>query len=369
MDASKINRKIHIILGTKAQLIKMAPVMAELEKRGIPYNFIFTGQHKETIDKLLENFGVKRPDITLYDGKDITSIFQMFAWIIKILYWTIKNKNKILGMRKNKDDIILTHGDTFSTLLGALMGKSAGIKVGHVESGLRSFNIFHPFPEELTRLAVFCLSDRYFCPGEWAMKNLKRFKGEKINTQANTLLDSLRLALQNNENRGSDIPTEKYCVCSVHRFENIFNKRRLQEIIQIIKKAAQCIRVLFILHPPTIKQLEKYGLKTDLEKSAGIELRPRYDYFDFIKLLNKSEFLITDGGSNQEEGFYLGKPCLLLRNATERNEGLGQNAVISKYNAAAITDFVENYGQYKIAPPELDASPSEIIVSYLLKNT
>jgi UDP-N-acetylglucosamine 2-epimerase (non-hydrolysing) len=116
------------------------------------------------------------------------------------------------------------------------------------------------------------------------------------------------------------------------------------------------------LHPPTKKQIEKQGLENELKKNQNIELRPRYDYFEFIKLINNSEFVISDGGSNQEECYYLGKPCLLLRNKTERNEGLGENVVLSKFNDEVIEDFTKNYKKFRTKMITKKGSPSKVIV-------
>jgi len=182
---------IHIIIGTKAQLVKMAPVMAHMASSGIQYNFIYTGQHRATIEEMLTDFGIKNPDITLYDGKDITSIVEMIVWSFRLLTLAFFRKKTIF--LDDKKGIVLVHGDTLSTLLGAVMGKVAGLKVGHVESGLRSFNLFHPFPEEIIRILTFRLSDILFCPGKWAMDNVSRLKKIKINTVENTLYDCISL--------------------------------------------------------------------------------------------------------------------------------------------------------------------------------
>ena len=353
---------IHVIIGTKAQLIKTAPVLAELKKRKIPFNFIFTGQHKETMIELRKIFDIKKPDYILYKGKDITSIGQMVIWATRILWLTLKKKKEIF--KNDSQGIVLVHGDTFSTLLGALMGKISRLKVGHIESGLRSFNLWHPFPEEITRLLVFRMSDVYFCPGAWAVKNLKKYKSQKINTEANTLLDALNLALKNESKIKVDIPQEKYCLVSVHRFENIFNRSQFEKIIKIIEKTALKMRVLIIMHPPTEKNLHKFGFYKRLKKNKNIELRPRYDYFQFIKLVNNSEFLMTDGGSNQEESFYLGHPCLILREATERKEGLKTNVVLSKFNQKVIDKFINNPKHYQKKQVVFKISPSQKIVDF-----
>ena len=355
---------IHIILGTKAQLIKMAPIMAALQGKQLDYNFIFTGQHQETIAQLRKNFGIKEPDVVLYQEKDITGLLQMFFWMLRILFKTIFYRNQIFK-KQGSNDIVLIHGDTFSTLLGALIGKVAGKNVGHIESGLRSFNLFHPFPEEITRILTFGLTDYYFCPGDWALQNLKKFRGVKINTRFNTLLDSLVLANKKINRAVIEVPAEPYAVVSLHRFENIFNKKVFHQIIDYLLEISKTMQLLFILHPPTQEKLENYNFTNLLEEAEKIELRPRYDYFKFIKLMQKSEFLITDGGSNQEEAYYLGKPTILLRRATERQEGVGANVVISNYDINIIRDFVTRYHDYARPPVRLEKSPSEIIISNL----
>lgn len=357
---------IHIIIGTRAQLIKMAPIMVELQNQKIDYNFIFLAQHKETIDSMIDMFNIKKPDIII--GKldtDITSSTKMAFWSLKVLFQSLKDKKKIF--RGDKKGIVLVHGDAPPAFLGALMSKFSGLKVGHVESGLRSFNLFNPFPEEIIRILTFKLTDYYFCPGDWALDNLKKHNGIKVNTEQNTLLDSLILAKKNQKKIKVDIPKEKYAVVTTHRFETITNKKKFEDMIGMIIEISKKIKLLFILHPPTRKKLEEYNLTQKLQQEKNIELRPRYDYFEFIKLIDNSEFVMTDGGSNQEECFYLGKPCLILRNETERKEGLGkdENAVISKFDSKIINDFVDNYKRCKISPNKKEKksiSPSKMII-------
>ena len=355
---------IHIIIGTKAQLVKMAPAMVLLADRGIPYNFIYTGQHRDTIEEMLEDFGVKKPDVILYKGQDITSASSMIFWFCRILFLSLVRKQAIF--RGDNQGIVLVHGDTFSTLLGALMGRIAGLKVGHVESGLRSYHLFHPFPEEITRILTFRLSHILFCPGDWAMKNVASIKKEKINIQANTLYDSLALA-----SRGSrlfdHLPDYPFIIVSLHRYENIFQKSRFEKIIGILQWIAEYYKILFILHPPTVKQLHHFGLYERLNREMNISLRPRYNHTDVISLLEKCEFVVTDGGSLQEETYYMGKPCLLLRKATERQEGIGENVVLSNYDERIIQGFCRSYRSYRHEPLKLHINPSEVIVQTIIK--
>ena len=152
---------IHIVLGTKAQLIKMVPIMVRLTEQNVPYNFISTGQHRATMKEMLGEFGLKQPDVVLYDGPDIVSLPKMLLWMLRILWRCVFSRRRIFG--EQPTGMVLVHGDTFSTLLGALMGRLAGLRVGHVESGLRSFNLLHPFPEELTRVLTFGSATR--CTG------------------------------------------------------------------------------------------------------------------------------------------------------------------------------------------------------------
>ncbi|MFL0796836.1 MAG: UDP-N-acetyl glucosamine 2-epimerase [Cellvibrionaceae bacterium] len=337
--------------------------MVELKNRGIEYNFISSGQHKETMDDILNNFSLRGPDITLYKGRDITSIFQMIIWGIQIIVSSYSNKKKL--WKNDPSGIILNHGDTFSTLLGSLIGKLHGIKTAHIESGLRSFNLFHPFPEEITRIITFYLTDFYFTPGEKPLDNLKKFKGTKINTQLNTLYDSLRLT--RHQKCDIAIPKSEYGIVSIHRFENIFNKKRLEQVIELIEHTAVSNKLIFILHKPTLNKLEKFGLLPKLRENKNIELRPRYSYFDFIHLLRPSKFILTDGGSNQEECSYLGKPCFLMRLASEREEGIGKNALIGEYKTEKLNTFLNNIKQFTKPEVNTEKSPTTIIVDHLQK--
>jgi UDP-N-acetylglucosamine 2-epimerase (non-hydrolysing) len=351
---------IHIVLGTKAQLVKMAPVMVRLRDRGIRYRFVHTGQHRATMSEMLAEFGLDPPDSLLYSGRDIVSLPQMGVWATRILAKCLTRRREIFGDERR--GIVLVHGDTFSTLLGALMGRVAGLRVGHVEAGLRSFHLFDPFPEELTRLLTFRLSHSLYCPGPWALANVDRLRTrEKVDIGCNTLRDTLELALAA-ERRRDHVPTGRFALVSLHRYENIFKRARFERLLETLETLAVDTRLLFILHPPTESQIDKLGLRARLERNPGIELRPRYTYFDFVSLLEAAEFVVTDGGSIQEEASYLGKPCLLMRKASERPEGLGENVVLSNFDSARIAHFVRNLEDYRRAPTAARHRPSDIVI-------
>lgn len=355
---------IYFFIGTKAQLIKIAPIMKELQLRGVDYIYIHSGQHQETIDLLLKNFAIKKPDFILHHGKDITKVHQLIFWSIKILFIALFKRKKILI--NDRYPIVVNHGDTFSALIGSLFAKLSGSKNAHIESGLRSFNLMHPFPEEITRLLVFKLTDYYFAPDDIALKNLSHYNGVKVNTQQNTMYDATQMALSS-DFCSIELPTEDYAIVSLHRYENIFKKQQLEKIINIIVRISQHTRVIFILHKPTKQQLIKFNLFNQLEKTKNIQLYNRLDYFTFVKLLNNAEFLVSDGGSNQEESSYLGIPCLLLRKATERNEGLESNVILSYYKMEIINNFLANYKEFRQEPLTLSIQPSQIIVDKLIQ--
>lgn len=357
---------IHFVIGTRAQLFKMAPIMLECSKRGYSWRWIYTAQHKDTIENTLQTFGLKQPDYVLFDwNTEAKTMSKIWYWFGKTMLQIRKGK-RILGGFTGKKHIVLTHGDTLTTWWGALLGRLYGCKVMHVESGLRSFNLFKPFPEEINRLITFRLSNIYACPGEWAMENLKKYKGEKINTQENTQIDVLRFGLERCESVDIKIPKSKYVVASLHRYENIFKKDRFIEIIDRTEDIARRFPVYWVQHPATKEQLKKLpDLLKRLEDNKNITLLPRLEYLQFIKLVKHSEFVITDGGGNQEELFHLGKPTLIFRDETERNEGLGVTAVISKLDKHTIGEFIKNYKRYRTKSFNKSSHPSSIIADRL----
>jgi UDP-N-acetylglucosamine 2-epimerase (non-hydrolysing) len=263
--------------------------------------------------------------------------------------------------------VLLTHGDTFTAWIAALMGKRAGCVVGHIESGCRSYNILSPFPEELSRLLTFQLSDIYFCADDWAVRNLRRYKGLKVNMGANTMLDGVRFALSHPSAAHFEFESSPYAVVSIHRFENIFTKRLADTIIPILRDIARNRRLIFTLHPTTRERLLALGLHDELASNRNITLHERFNFVDWIRICSSAEFVITDGGSNQEELSYLGVPTLLFRRETERHEGLGENVVISGFDRTVIDEFVRQPELHRRTPSFSDAKPSETIIEVVAR--
>jgi UDP-N-acetylglucosamine 2-epimerase (non-hydrolysing) len=361
---------ITCLIGTRAQLIKMAPVLLETERRQLPLRFVLTGQHKETMTKMVRDFGIHTEPHYIYRGKEITGILAMSVWFGICLMKCWWHRGIFLPYTTPGPNVMLIHGDTFSTLLGAILGKLRGLKVFHVEAGLRSHNIMHPFPEELTRLMVFTLSDVSFCPGAWAHDNMRHYRAKAIDTGHNTLIDALTIAFNNASAPQNITVAAGYGVVSLHRFENIFNPARLKHICDMLSRAAATHPLVFVLHPATHKALIRHHQLSRLKNHPGITLLPRMGYFEFIGLLVKARFVITDGGSNQEELSYMGVPTLLMRKATERKEGLGDTVRLCNYDEGILDDFLRQLPDPAVRHIDRrlkfdQTRPTDIIVDYL----
>jgi UDP-N-acetylglucosamine 2-epimerase (non-hydrolysing) len=354
---------LYILIGTVAEFIKLLPILIELDNRNLKYKIISTGQNKiDKIDLLSE---VKQSKISYIINSQPT---QQISW--SLLIWWVKTFRLgffKLNKLKAKNNYLIVHGDTVSTLMGALLGKILGFKVLHVESGLRSFNFRSPFPEEINRVLVSKLADVHFAPNKWAINNLKKERGIKIDTKNNTLIESLSIALNRGENTLNILP-KKYFVFVLHRQENLIDTKFVKEIIQNIVEQSNTIKCVFILHGNTVHSLKNQSLYKSITNNKNIFLLERVPYFKFMKILKKAKFLVTDGGSNQEEAFYMGLPTFLIRECTERIEGINSNVLLGGKNMIALKKFFKNYNKFKKSPIKNVNSPSKIIVDYLDSN-
>jgi len=358
---------IHIVIGTKAQLIKMAPIIWELKKKGIAFNLVDLGQHSLITKDLREEFGLDEPGIFLSKGRNISAIGQALLWLAKIYFKSLSASWIKKRIFLNKNGICLIHGDTLSTILGLYLAKRAGLKVAHIEAGLRSFCWLEPFPEEIIRVIAMRFSDLLFASSQWAFDNLIKMGLEKksILLPGNTGQEATFFSLTKIVDL--DLRPDKFCLLIFHRVENIFFKKRLIFIIEMIKKVSSRIPIVFVRHEPTMNQLNRFGLWQDLNKIQNIFYFKILSHSRFIHLLNRCEFVITDGGSIQEEAFYLGKPCLLLRRYTERNEGLGGNVVLSNLDKGTLEYFLSHVLDF-VRPNRVSQATavSEAIVNSLL---
>lgn len=354
-------RKVLVLVGTKAQLIKMAPVLRRMDDARLPYRLVYTGQHSETFDELERMFGLRRADDVLVQDFEAATHSSFASWTWR--FWVQAVKRVRAGAWH--DCVVgVVHGDTASTLFATIAMRVAGIQVAHVEAGLRSPRLFDPFPEEIIRRLVSGLSRVHYAPDAVAASNLVGSCGQVVNTKGNTLRDALLFALA--QTHAPTPGSGGYAVASIHRNENLSSRARFDGLMALVMETASLCPVKFVLHPATRARLAASGWEARLRAAQGVELVERMDYLQFVKTLLGSCFLMTDGGSNQEEAAMLGLPTLLLRMETERQDGLDAGVVLSRLDASVARRFVAVHAGKPWRLRAVDAdSPSERIVRHL----
>ncbi|MDT8397325.1 MAG: UDP-N-acetylglucosamine 2-epimerase [Pseudomonadales bacterium] len=274
---------------------------------------------------------------------------------------------KTLSIRPQKGAIWVVHGDTLSTVIGALWSRKAEGLLAHVEAGLRSTSLFRPFPEELNRRFVSMVAKVHFYQDDKAGQNLRNagVRGEILGSGGNTLYDALDLLGEDGDDDG--LPGQPYVVANIHRFENLNDKRRWDIIVETLCLAAVGQPIYLVLHPPTEEKLKNNPeMRQKLEK-AGVILSPRMPFSKFIRVIHNARYVISDGGSNQEECAYLGKPCLILRMESEREEGLDASCYLTEFDEVRIAAFLENPETYLREKTVFEKSPSGIIMDFLME--
>lgn len=361
-----MNRKFYFFIGTTAELIKLFPVMREMEARGVDFKIITSGQTSINFNEVKNWISHTAPDIALAGKSNESSVLLFLAWAFKCLVTAPGILMKEFKDFNKNEILFIVHGDTVSSLIGAMAAKICRVRIAHIESGLRSFNLLEPFPEEISRYIVSKLADISFCPNTWSMKNLSDDK-LKVNTYENTLSDSYLLARK--FGRKSDVaPSGKYFILLTHRQEHVvFGKEDNKNLVSfILKNFDRQLTCAFVTHATTADFLNSVNFNFHFWKRRKVKFIPRLNYIEFMNLVSGAEFIVTDGGSNQEEAYYIGLPCLLLRHVTERIEGLGKNAILAKSSKRIIKDFLKNYNSFRRDKSNLKISPSKIICDTLL---
>lgn len=357
----------YFYLGTVAELIKISPVIHELNKRKQYIKIVTTGQNSINFQEFEDFTGPLKKFIKVGEKPQKSSVILFFFWTIRTLFKSYLVLNKDIRNEYKKNCILIVHGDTVTSFIGAVVGKMLKLKLVHVESGLRSYNFFEPFPEEICRYIVSKLADIHFCPNEWSVRNLKKESGLKINTFYNTVIETCLKAVKLGKKTTAVFPVHKYFILVFHRQEHvIYGKEQSKKILEhVLKVAPKNLDCVFIIHDLTADFLRSINIASE-KVGRKIIFLPRLAYQDFMKLLDNSELIITDGGSNQEEAFFLGIPCLILRNVTERIEGLDSNALLSKNNLNQISLFLKNYQKYKSKRVIPNKEPSKIVADVLM---
>lgn len=308
-------KTVMLVFGTRPEAIKMCPLVPELKKReNINTVVCVTGQHRQMLDSVLETFGVK-PDFDLSVMKDRQTLFDITANILL----------KIQGvLEKVKPDVVLVHGDTSTTFVTALACFYMQIPVGHVEAGLRTYNIYSPYPEEFNRRAVSIISKYNFAPTQPAKDNLLKEgkNGDTIYITGNTAIDALSTTVREDYSHPElDWAADsRLIVLTAHRRENLGEPMRhmFRAIKRIIDETPD-IKVIYPIHMNPVVREAARDILGDEERVHIIE---PLDVLDFHNFLARSYLILTDSGGVQEEAPSLGKPVLVMRDTTERPEGI-----------------------------------------------
>jgi UDP-N-acetylglucosamine 2-epimerase (non-hydrolysing) len=354
-----VTKKIMLVFGTRPEAIKMAPVYHAL--KACPEQFktqvCVTGQHRQMLDQVLRVFEIT-PDIDLHLMKAGQDLYDVTASVL-------------LGLRdvlrEQKPDVLLIHGDTTTTLAAAIAGFYAGVPVGHVEAGLRTHDVYAPFPEEFNRQVASKLTRWHFAPTEFSQKNLlnERVPEDQITVTGNTVIDALlwvlaridsdtarQAALANflNDCLPFSWQTERFVLITGHRRES-FGDGFLQ-ICEAIKDLAARHPNVHLVYPVHLNPNVQQPVKSLLADLPNVHLIQPLDYEPFVYLLKHSHIVLTDSGGIQEEAPSLGKPVLVMRDVTERPEAVDAGTVIlvganRERIVANVSELLENDVTYK----------------------
>jgi UDP-N-acetylglucosamine 2-epimerase (non-hydrolysing) len=320
MAHSENVKKIMVVVGTRPEAIKLAPVIIELKKRTKFKTFVVaTAQHREMLDQVLDIFAI-RPDADLNLMEPNQTLFDITGKAIRA-FETV--------MQRERPDAVLVQGDTTTAFTGALAGYYYKIKIGHVEAGLRTGNKYFPFPEEVNRKLVTVLADFHFAPTESNKRNLL---GEGVAEDAtvitgNTVIDALHMTVDRGfEPHGFSLPEHKQMILiTAHRRENF------GEPLEAICRAIRDLAVLYphhlFIYPVHLNENVQRPANAILGNVPNVLLLPPLDYRTFSNLMAKAHLILTDSGGIQEEAPSLGKPVLVLRNETERPEAVEAGTV------------------------------------------
>tara|TARA_B100000212_G_C27372747_1_gene533308 strand:- start:710 stop:1825 length:1116 start_codon:yes stop_codon:yes gene_type:complete len=306
---------ITIVLGTRPEAIKLAPVFKAIKNSNqFKTRLILTGQHNELVYKVFRNFNIE-PDLDLSVMQNSKTLIDITSEILKGL------KNEF---NSNPSNLVIVQGDTTSAFCGALAAFYSNIPVGHVEAGLRTDNLFDPFPEEANRRLISQIASLHFAPTQLSLENLENSNviGKKYLT-GNTVVDSLYFLVNDVPPLKIDstkINGKKIILTTIHRRENW--GKNLENIINGIKLSIKSCPNAFFVLPMHPNPIVRKPIKKAFKNNPSIELIEPLDYIDMISAIKASYFVLSDSGGLQEEAPALGKPVLILRNSTERPEGI-----------------------------------------------
>ena len=308
-------KKIMLVFGTRPEAIKMCPLVNELKTRKEIRTLVcVTGQHRQMLDQVLETFGVV-PDYDLSIMKKEQSLFDITTGILL----TIREV-----LEKERPDVVLVHGDTSTTFVTALACFYLQVPVGHVEAGLRTYNIYSPYPEEFNREAVGIISQYNFAPTNLARDNLLREgkRPETIHVTGNTVIDALKTTIRENYSHPETewAAGSRLILITAHRRENLGEP--MHHMFRAIRRVLDNHPDVKALYPIHMNPAVRKAAAEELDGCSRIHIIEPLDVLDCHNIMARSYLILTDSGGIQEEAPSLGKPVLVMRDTTERPEGV-----------------------------------------------
>ena len=361
--------KVMSIFGTRPEAIKMAPLIKELETRKEIESIVcVTAQHREMLDQVLNTFSIK-PDYDLNIMKKGQTLSEITARVLRGIEEVLE---------KEKPNIVLVHGDTTTTFASALAAFYQQISIGHVEAGLRTYNKYSPFPEEMNRQMVDCLTDMYFAPTNLSKENLIKegIPAEKIYITGNTVIDAMSKTVDSNyKNEILDwVGNDRLLLLTAHRRENL--GENMYSIFNAVNKIANEFDDVKVIYPMHLNSKVREIAQEVLGKNDKVKLIEPLEVFDFHNFQNKAYLILSDSGGVQEEAPSLGKPVIVLRDTTERPEGIEAGTLVlagtEETNIYKITkNLLEDEKKYKemskAVNPYGDGKASKRIVDAIIE--
>lgn len=361
--------RVMSIFGTRPEAIKMAPLVKELEKREEIESIVcVTAQHREMLDQVLETFKIT-PDFDL-------NMMKQGQTLIDITTGALTGVDAVI--KEAKPDIVLVHGDTSTTFAGGLAAFYNQVAIGHVEAGLRTYNKYSPYPEEMNRQMVDCMTDMFFAPTELSRSNLlkENIDDSKIYVTGNTAIDAMDTTVDENYSHPelSWLEGDKMILLTAHRRENLGEpmKNIFRGIRRVLDEVPN-IKVIYPIHKNPLVRAAADEIFGDCDRVKLIE---PLEVFDFHNFQNLAHIILTDSGGIQEEAPSLGKPVLVLRDTTERPEGIDagtlklvgtDSEVIYNETMRLLTDKAEYDRMSKASNPYGDGHASERIVDAIIE--
>lgn len=361
-------KKVLSIFGTRPEAIKMAPVVKELESRSDIESIVcVTAQHRDMLDQVLDIFKIK-PDYDL----DIMKPGQTLSYITAEVMKGIEDV-----IIKEQPDIVLVHGDTTTAMAAALVAFYQQVKVGHVEAGLRTYDKYSPYPEEINRQIIDRIADHLYAPTETSKANIgdKLNKDQKVFITGNTAIDALKTTVSEkytNENI-EWVGDSRLILVTAHRRENLGEPMR--NIFTAIKKIVDEFNDVKVIYPVHLNPKVQSVAKEILGDNDRIRLIDPLDVIDFHNFMDRAYIIMSDSGGVQEEAPALGKPVLVLRNTTERPEGIAAGTLKlvgtdteTVYSEAKklLVDSAAYKSMSQAKNPYGDGFASKYIVDYIL---